>query len=339
MAAPSVSTLPRARKRVEPTQNALPDALVRRFADDVARLIGAGATGRIGIAVSGGADSLALLLLAQAACPLRIEAATVDHQLRPAAADEAVFVAELCAVRGIPHAILTIDALPDGNVSAAARTARYAALAAWADARGIDWIMTGHHADDQRETIIMRLNRGAGVGGLSGIRARNGRIIRPLLHWRHNALVAIVASAGIDAIDDPTNDDDAYDRARLRKMLCKADWIDSQALAISADALAEADIALDWATAQLVAAHVSEDDAGIAFDRCGADLPGELLRRLTLHCLRRIDPANEPRGISLARFIATLETGGAATLGSALARGGTVWHFARAPARRSTASQ
>ena len=127
----------RARKRVVPTQNALPEALVRRFADDVDRLIGADDTGRIGIAVSGGPDSLALLLLSNAAFPDRVEAATVDHRLRADATDEALFVASVCADHGIAHTIHTLDALPEGNVSAAARAARYTALNHWADARDI----------------------------------------------------------------------------------------------------------------------------------------------------------------------------------------------------------
>ena len=328
----------RARKRAVPTQNALPDALVRRFADDVDRLIGANDTKRIGIAVSGGPDSLALLLLANAAFAGRVEAATVDHRLRVGSATEASFVANICAARGIAHAILTLDPLPDGNVPAAARVARYAALATWADARAIDWIMTGHHADDQRETMIMRLNRGAGVAGLAGVRAKQGRIVRPLLHWRHEELAMIVVNAGIIAIDDPTNRDDSYDRARLRKKLDDADWLDPQAMSVSADALSEADGALEWSVDRLEAAHVRQDGS-VIFAHGSEAIPAELVRRLVLRCLRRIDPACKPRGFALGRLIATLEGGGTATLGNVIARGGDDWHFVPAPPRRPTGSQ
>ncbi len=331
--------LRRARKRAVPTQNALPDALVRRFADDVDRLIGANATGRIGVAVSGGPDSLALLLLANAAFAGWVEAATVDHRLRVGSAAEASFVADICAARGIAHAILTVDSLPDGNVPAAARVARYAALATWADARAIDWIMTGHHADDQRETMIMRLNRGAGVAGLAGVRARQGRIMRPLLHWRHEELAMIVVNAGIVAIDDPTNHDDSYDRARLRKILHDTDWLDPQAMSRSADALSEADGALDWSADRLEAAHVTQDGNGVMFAHGSEAIPAELVRRLVLRCLRRIDSACEPRGIALGRLIATLEGGGTATLGTVIACGGDEWRFSPAPPRRPTGSQ
>jgi tRNA(Ile)-lysidine synthase len=322
-----------------PTPNALPDALVRRFADDVARLTGDGDRGRIGIAVSGGPDSLALLFLAAAAFPGRVEAATVDHRLRAASTDEALFVADLCTARAIPHAILTLDSLPDGNLSAKARDARYAALQRWCEAQKIDWLMTAHHADDQLETIIMRLNRGSGVTGLSGIRARQGRVVRPLLHWRHDELVALVKEAGVDAVEDPTNHDDHYDRARLRKKLRTTNLLDAQASAISADALADADAALDWWVDRLERAHVQNIDAGVAFNRAKADIPGEIVRRLVLRCLRRIDPGCEPRGIPLRRLIATLESGGAATLGAVLARGGDLWLFSVAPPRRTNSSQ
>ena len=322
-----------------PTPNALPDALVRRFADNVERLTGNNAADRIGIAVSGGPDSLALLLLANAAFQGRIEAATVDHRLRPASTNEAQFVADICAARNIPHAILTLDALPGGNVSAKARVARYAALGTWAEAKGINWLMTAHHADDQRETVIMRLNRGAGVGGLSGIRAQQGRLVRPLLHWRHDELATLVADAGIIAIDDPTNHDDAYDRARLRKSLRDADWIDAQAVAISADALADAEAAIEWTVDHYEASHITQDSAGVSFERHSVEFPVEILRRLTLRCLRRVDPNNEPRGVSLSRFIATLESGGSATLGNVMGRGAHPWRFSPAPPRRPIAQQ
>lgn len=329
----------RARKRVVPTQNALPDALVRRFADDVDRLIGGEAKGRIGIAVSGGPDSMALLLLANAAFPDRVEAATVDHRLRIGSDDEAVFVGKICAARDIGHVILTLAPLPQGNVSAGARAARYTALSSWADARNLDWIMTGHHADDQRETMIMRLNRGAGVAGLSGVRARQGRIVRPLLRWRHDELAMLVADAGIIAVDDPTNHDDSYDRARLRKMVHDADWLDPLAMSLSADALAEADIALEWSADRLEAAHVTQGGNDVIFAHGGGVIPAGLVRRLVLRCLRRIDPACEPRGIPLGRLIATLEEGGTATLGTVIARGGDDWRFSPAPPRRPTISQ
>jgi tRNA(Ile)-lysidine synthase len=321
-----------------PTLNAPPELLVRRFADDFRRLTGAGPDDGVGIAVSGGPDSVALLLLATAAFPGQVEAATVDHGLREAAADEARFVGDLCAARGIPHATLTLDALDAGNVSAKARAARYAALNKWADAKGIDWLLTAHHADDQLETVIMRLNRGAGVAGLSGVRARQGRIVRPLLGWRRSELVDLVVEAGIVAVDDPSNRDDRYDRARLRKSLAGAEWIDPLAVVESTAALADADAAIAWSVDALEAALVRVAGHQIRLDQ-NAGLPAEYVRRLVLRCLRRIDPDCAPRGAALSRLIATLESGGSATLGTILARGGKTWTFAPAPPRRQPDSQ
>ena len=316
----------------------LPERLARRFADDFRRLTDAGPEDRIGIAVSGGPDSVALLLLAAAAFPGRVAAATVDHGLRAEGAGEARFVADLCAVRGISHAILTLDTLDAGNVSARARVARYAGLNDWADAHELRWLLTAHHADDQLETVIMRLNRGAGVTGLSGVRARQGRIVRPLLGWRRSELVAIVADAGITPVDDPSNHDDRYDRARLRKSLTGADWIDPIAVTESAAALADADAALMWSVDALEVANISEAGGQITLDR-PTSLPTEYVRRLTLRCLRRIDPDCAPRGAALSRLIDSLAAGNTAAIGNIVARGGKIWTFAPAPPRRRPNSQ
>jgi len=311
----------------------MPDPdLVRRFAADLEALTGP--SGRIGIAVSGGPDSLALLLLAAAARPDTIEAATVDHGLRPESAGEARFVAGICATRGIPHAILTPEAPISGNLQSAARAARYALLESWRAARGLDWVLTAHHADDQAETLLMRLNRGAGIAGLSGVRAANQRVARPLLGWRRAALGAIVDAAGLTAIDDASNADPRFDRARLRARLAEADWIDPVAMAHSARVLADADRALDWSTARLW-----DDRARSEAETCVVDiagLPGELARRLVLRALRQIAPDAAPRGEEVARFIAALEAGESATLAGVKARGsGDRWRFAAAPPRRS----
>jgi tRNA(Ile)-lysidine synthase len=328
---------PPARKRDGPTPNALPEALIQRFADDVARLTEGGTADRFGIAVSGGSDSLAMLLLASAAFPGRVEAATVDHRLRPASTGEAQFVAGLCAKIAVPHAILTIGPLQDGNISNEARKARYAALADWADAAKIDWTLTAHHADDQLETMLMRLNRGAGVAGLSGVRARQGQVIRPLLHWRRDTLAALVADMGITAVDDPTNRDDRYDRARLRKSLADVDWINPLSVAISADALGDADAALTWAVDKLAGALIRAENDALMFDRRGTNAPDEIIRRLVLRCLRLVEPDADPRGQALSRFIDTLDQGGSATLGDVHGRGGKIWRFLPAPPRRNTA--
>ena len=301
---------------------------VERFRADLETL--AGGPGRAGLAVSGGPDSLALLLLGQAACPDAVEAATVDHGLRPESAGEAEFVADLCRRLAVPHAILRPAEPIGGNLQSAARRARYALLEQWRVERGLDWLLTAHHADDQAETLLMRLNRGSGIAGLSGVRAVNGRVLRPLLAWRRAELAGIAAAAGIAAVADPSNVDDRFDRARLRAHLAVADWIDPPALARSARALAEADEALEWTVERLLAERA---DAHGRLD--ASELPAELRRRLLLRMLRGVNPAAEPRGDEVGRLLAALEVGETSTLAGVKCVGGAVWQFEPAPPRAS----
>lgn len=305
---------------------------VERFRAELERLAGE-IPERIGAAVSGGPDSLALLLLARAAFPERVEAATVDHGLRPESAAEARFVADLCARLGVPHATLRPDAPIEGNLQSGARRARYALLEGWRRELGLSWVLTGHHEDDQAETLLMRLNRGAGVGGLAGVREANARVLRPLLGWRREELAAIVREAGIEPVDDPSNADERYDRARLRRRMREAEWIDPAALARSAAALAEADAALEWAAERLFEQRMRADPDGLRLDPTG--LPAELRRRLLLRALRRLEPDAAPRGEEVSRLLATLDGGGTATLAGIKCDGGGLWRFAPAPPRRS----
>lgn len=172
--------------------------------------------------MSGGPDSLALLLLAEAVMPGKVEVATVDHGLRSASASEAAMVAELCAGHGIPHEILPVQ-VPQGNLQDMARLARYRALHAWATRRGLGAIATAHHADDQAETLIMRLNRASGIAGLAGVRLRtvvpgaDMPLLRPLLGWRRADLGELVKAAGLDAVQDPSNEDLRFDRLKCAR--------------------------------------------------------------------------------------------------------------------------
>ncbi|CAN5217354.1 hypothetical protein BH09PSE3_BH09PSE3_09950 [soil metagenome] len=315
------------------TPNALPEDAIARFRDDFAALVGRNAGGLIGIAVSGGPDSVALLLLASAAYPGRVEAATVDHRLRTASGSEAKMVAKLCRDLGMPHETLVLADLARGNISASAREARYDALDAWADRRDIAWLLTAHHADDQLETMIMRLNRASGVAGLAGVRARRGRIVRPLLGWRHSELVNIAASASVQVVDDPSNRDDRYDRARLRKALAGADWLDPLAIVRSSAALDEADRALDWVILKLRNERLIDDADAWTYDATG--LPAELLRRALIDCLRVVDPASRPRGTTIERLLNALGGNATGTIGRVRcsARDGR-WRFSLAPPRR-----
>lgn len=293
-------------------------------------LAGLPADARLGIAVSGGPDSLALLLVAQAERPGSIRAATVDHGLRPEAADEAAMVAALCAARGIPHEVLRVAI--SGSLQAEARAARYAALAGWAARHGLSHVATAHHLDDQAETVLMRLARGAGVAGLSGIRATRPladgvTLVRPLLPRRKAELEAIVAAAGILPVRDPSNADPRFDRSRVRRLLAAGPDLDPARIAHSATILGEADAALDWMTEALAAERCDGD----TLDPAG--LPAELLRRLVRRQLARFGAA--PDGPRLARALAALAAGRVATLGGVKITPGPRWRFAPAPPRRN----
>ncbi len=305
------------------------------FAAEVARLAG-DARGPLALAVSGGADSLALMKLGAVAFPGRVQVLSVDHGLRPEAADECAAVAGLAAGIGVPHHILRLALEPGGNVQARARDARYAAMAGWCRAGGVPLLLTAHHADDQAETLLMRLARGSGLGGLSAIRAQADldgvTLLRPLLGWRREALADIVRRAGWTPVDDPSNRDPAFDRTRARALVAATDWLSADRIAASAANLADAEAALAWAAARAFETRVVHSGAALLLDPEG--LPDELKRRLLAQALGRLGSA--PDGPALRRLLARLAEGGAGTLGPA--RADTLadgrWRVRAAPPRR-----
>ena len=308
--------------------------LIVRFETDIAPL--AGRDARLGIAVSGGPDSLALLLLAAATRPGRVEAATVDHQLREGSANEARFVAGICKQLDVPHHVLKVKLGRGASLQAQARLARYDALGDWAIECALDAVATGHHVDDQAETLLMRMARGAGLGGLVGVRQarpleRGVTLIRPLLGWRRAELAAVVAAAGITPVDDPANRDPRHDRSRFRGMLAEADWADPERIAASARWLADADEALDWAVAPLLSTRMQRAGSGLTIDAEG--LPREMQRRLLLAGFDRMG-AHRPRGPELDRARKALRTGKTATLSGLKLEPGPPWTLSVAPARR-----
>jgi len=315
-------------------------ASIDRVRTDLAGLTSAAT--RIGIAVSGGPDSLALLLLAGEARPGQVEAATVDHALRPESRAEAEMVAALCERLGVPHAILTAswNGKPETALQERARTERYRLLSQWANERGLGAIATAHHLDDQAETFLMRLVRGAGVNGLAGMR-RIARVpgsdvplIRPLLGWRHSELQAVCADAGVEASRDPSNDDDQFERVRVRRKLEGVNWLNPAAVAASAGHLAEAEAALEWAADQEWRRAVSDDDQTIVYRP--TDCPPEIRRRVVRRAV--IDLANEgdsdPRGREIDALLETLAEGRKSTLRGVLCTGGAEWRFEPAPQRK-----
>ncbi|WP_232332878.1 tRNA lysidine(34) synthetase TilS [Novosphingobium aquimarinum] len=292
---------------------------------------------RLGLAVSGGADSTALLLLATAALSGRVEATTVDHGLRAEAAAEAAQVAALCVDLAVPHAALRVE-VAGGNLQAEARRARYAAMAGWIEERGLGALATGHHADDQAETLLMRLNRGSGVAGLAGARARGVvpgtriPLLRPLLDWRRVELEAVVTGAGITAVADPSNLDDRFDRVRMRKALQAVDWIDIPAVAASAAYLSEADEVVEWVALREYRDHVRKEAMGLHYRPAA---PRAAVLRVVARIVTELD-GESPRGRAVARLVDSLLAGKPASIGSLIVRPDIAgWSFTRAPARRA----
>lgn len=284
--------------------------LVRRFKGDLGRVWpeGAGNGARLGVAVSGGPDSLALLLMAAEALPGRTAVATVDHGLRASSAAEADMVAQVCRARGIAHATLRVT-LAGGNMQAEARAARYDVLAEWAKAEGLAAVATGHQADDQAETLLMRLNRGSGLAGLAGVRPRvympnRLMVVRPLLDWRKAELQAVCERCGLTPARDPGNMDSQFDRVAMRQFLAGNPLLDPQALARSAAHLAEAEEALEEWLKLCWEQDVSDRPDGLHYRPRGT-------RHVRLKLLERAIArlGGCPRGSALAALLDRLEAG------------------------------
>ncbi|MCO5158789.1 MAG: tRNA lysidine(34) synthetase TilS [Aquamicrobium sp.] len=212
----------------------------------------------LAVAVSGGSDSLALLLLGHDFVrrhrpALRLTAVTVDHGLRPESAAEAAWVAAFCRQRGIAHETVVWQGdKPETGLAAAAREARYRLLADAAQRAGASTILAGHTLDDQAETLAMRAARaegagqvGAGLAGMARATLFDGRvwIARPLLRTRRQALRDWLGRRGVEWIDDPSNDNPAYERVRVRKALAHAEvetlGAEARRQALARQALAE----------------------------------------------------------------------------------------------------
>jgi tRNA(Ile)-lysidine synthase len=213
---------------------------------------------------------MAMLLLAEAAIPGQFEVATVDHGLRPESAGECAMVEAVCAAQSVPCETLRIE-VASGNLQAEARRARYNALAEWATRRGLSAIATAHHADDQAETLLMRLNRGSGLAGLAGVREEGmvryhgNTLVRPLLTFRRAELSEIVGLSGLEPVQDPSNEDERYDRARIRRALAEADWIDPVALARSVSLLGEAQRAVEAVAEEEYLNRAFPEDDGVRY--------------------------------------------------------------------------
>ncbi|WP_316015750.1 tRNA lysidine(34) synthetase TilS, partial [Roseobacter sp. HKCCA0434] len=282
--------------------------------------------GPVGVAVSGGSDSVALLLLAAdwaraAGRPLHV--ATVDHGLRAEAAEEARFVATLCSRLDLTHETLHWRAPATGNLMQAAREGRAALLSDWIAGRGGRALLLGHTRDDVAETLLIRLQRGSGLDGLAAMQAvlpGSGpgpvTVLRPLLGQGRDALRQMLRRRGQDWCEDPSNADPRYTRARTRRLIADA-GLDAERLADTAERLRGAREVQDAAVADLLARSASQDRWGaLHLSRpVLAAAPRDLLRGALLAALTHLSgPGHPPRQAALDRLATALDDGEDATL-------------------------
>jgi tRNA(Ile)-lysidine synthase len=264
------------------------------------------------LAVSGGPDSVALMWLAARwrkalSRGPRLLAVTVDHGLRVDAAHEAREVKRLANRLDVPHrTVRWAGEKPKSGVPAAARAARYRLLASVARRSGASHILTAHTRDDQAETLLMRLVRGSGIGGLAAMARESERegvlIARPFLNVPKSQLIATLQKAKIDYADDPTNRDVRFTRPRIRAVIegLSVEGGDARNLARLATRLARANAAIEVLTdgaARYLALRdpiAAPRDAGtwppsVTFEAIAfAGLPEEIRLRLLLRAIDRI---------------------------------------------------
>lgn len=260
----------------------------------------------LALAVSGGADSTALMLAAaQLVERERLHVLTVDHGLRSAAAEEAKQVANWAHSLGLRHGTLRWqDAKPQAGIQAAAREARYRLMTDWCTDNDIQHLITAHTMDDQAETVLMRLKRGSGVDGLAGMARcswRSGvQLLRPLLDVTHAELVDSLQQAGHPWFEDPSNEDQQYERIRIRANAKTLDGLglSKDKLAATARRMTRARDALEQATQGLLTDCAAVSELGFC-ELHAAKLkaaPGELAIRALARCIQAVGGGDWPPG-------------------------------------------
>ena len=335
-------------------------SLDQRFADQMGQLIGPDFPADIGLAVSGGGDSMAMLYLAHnwaRVFGVRLWICTVDHGLRTESAAEAAMVAAECKALGWPHTTLKWTGWNgQGNLMAAARLARLRLIDRWRG--GIEHVLFAHTMDDVAETFLMRLARGSGVEGLSAMSAKQcvtphvgGRdalapdeivtdllppiptrrvagvpafsggfdVIRPLLGERRDALRHYLKVLQGRWVDDPTNEDDRFERARVRKLLVglNGEGMDVPTLAATAHRMARAQEALQCRVRDVAKDVAKTDQIGdVLLDRDGfAGIERDTQMRLLAGALMWVSSADyRPRAEALTALLDRLLAGGGGTL-------------------------
>ncbi len=278
-----------------------------------------GGTRKIAVAVSGGGDSLALLHLLAETCQshaLTLKVVTVDHGLRDESRVEAEWVGKASHQLGLPHKILSWTPIKTGNLQNLARRARYQMMADWAKSEAIRLVALGHTKNDQAETVMMNLARGSGIDGLSAMTETIERYdivwIRPFLHHSRSELRGFLNQRGIKWIDDPSNDDDQFDRIKARRLIerTSAIGLGIDQLSATASRLQSSRVVLETAADKAANECASCGEFGeIIFTKKFWHLPIDLQLRISADALRAVS-GNEyrPRRASLMAALDTIKT-------------------------------
>ncbi|TJZ90741.1 tRNA lysidine(34) synthetase TilS [Paracoccus gahaiensis] len=278
----------------------------------------------LGLAVSGGGDSIAMMhVAAEWARGRRLMVATVDHGLREGSAEEADEVARAARALGLPHAILLWRRdTQQGNLMAQARDARLRLLSGWAQRNELPAVALGHTANDLAETLVMRLARGSGIDGLAAMAewrdAFGMRWLRPMLGAGRADLRDWLSARGIGWIDDPTNDNADYDRVRARQAIASL-GLDVSGLARSAGHIGDARDALS-AYAALVSKEAEAERGSLTLSRAALrEAPPEIRRRILVAACRWVTGGDyPPRRATLLHALEAVMAQGRVTLDGAM---------------------
>ena len=305
------------------------DSLEARFAARMGALLGPDFPDNIGLAVSGGGDSMAMLALAHGwarVMGVGLHVVTVDHGLRPDSATEAQMVGRECAALGHPHSVLRWHWDGAGNLQDGARAARITLIEQWRGA--IEHVLFAHTLDDQAETVVMRLMRGSGVDGLAAM-AQKRRVlrgagfwqIRPLLHETRADLRHYADTLKLPYVDDPSNDDPRFDRVRTRHALAVLEGLGLEAanLAATAGRMARARAALTARVASVASDILAKDCTAtgqLVFHRDAlAAVERETQLRVLAAALQWVSGAvYRPRAAALEALLDRALAGGGGTL-------------------------
>lgn len=283
----------------------------------------------IAVAVSGGGDSMALLLglhhyIKTLTVKPKLIALTVDHKLRPDSANEAVQVGKWCKNLSIEHHILAwqFEQMPTSGIQQKAREARYQLMTEFCAQNQISKLFVAHNLEDNAETFFMRLKRGAGLKGLSAIANRaerltpNGKIIeilRPFLNLKRATLRAFLTQRQQAWLEDVSNQNEKFERVQVRNFLAQTDDFNQDQIAKSAQALARANAALEHYTEvfwQHDIAHLSSGIGKLDLEKFN-NLPSEIQLRILARLVWTLGGQDQPpRWQKIEALLAQIQTQG-----------------------------